>query len=307
MAKKVILITDPGIDGAFASVLAMHDPRLEVLGILPTAGNVGSNQATKNAQIILEQVDPPRWPRLGEALPIEYDTDGTRLHGINGFGGIEFPSAKLHHLNPADKLLCDLVRKNKHEVSVIIMGPCTLFAKALEREPELPSFIEKLIVLGGAWREPGNSGPVSEFHFFCDPEAARKTLNCGAHTCFLPLDVTRRLIFSPSELLQIPCPESKSSRFLKQIVPHGIGATASIYGVEGFHLKDVLGLVPLVLPGKIKTKTVSVDVETHGSLTRGMSVVDHRWGVKSTGSIEMAVDFEEMDVRAYILKTMEEF
>jgi len=307
VGKKVVLITDPGIDGAFATILALHEPSIELLGVLPTAGNVSSSQATVNAQIILEQVDPPRWPRIGSAIPIEYDTDGTRLHGSNGLGGIDFPTAKLHRLTPSDKLLVDLVKQHKHEVSVVIMGPCTLFAKAIEREPELPSLIEKLVVLGGTWHEPGNSGPVSEFHFFCDPASAQKTLHCGAHTTLLPLDVMRRLVFSPSELLQMPCQDSKASQFLKKIVSHGIGATSAIYGIEGFHLKDVLGLIPLILPGKIKTKTVCVNVETHGHLTRGMSVIDTRWGVKKNGAIEMAVDFEELEIRSRILRIMESF
>mgnify|MGYP003339148323 CR=1 FL=1 len=143
----------------------------------------------------------------------------------------------------------------------------------------------------------GNSGRVSEFHFFCDPASAQKTLHCGAHTTLLPLDVMRRLVFSPSELLQMPCQDSNASQFLKKIVSHGIGATSAIYGIEGFHLKDVLGLIPLILPGKIKTKTVCVNVETHGHLTRGMSVIDTRWGVKKNGAIEMAVDIEELEMR----------
>ena len=79
MADKVILITDPGIDGAFAVALALHDRDLEVLGLAATAGNVTAEQATKNVHVLIEQIDPRRWPRLGAALPVEYDIDGTRL------------------------------------------------------------------------------------------------------------------------------------------------------------------------------------------------------------------------------------
>ena len=45
MAKKVILIADPGIDTAFAVALALHDPELDVLALVPTAGNVSATQA----------------------------------------------------------------------------------------------------------------------------------------------------------------------------------------------------------------------------------------------------------------------
>src|SRR5205085_9840892 len=96
MAHKVIVVADPGIDGAFALALALQDPSLEVLGVAATAGNVDAEQATQNVHIIVGQVDPPRWPRLGAALPVEYETDGKRLHGPNGLGGVSFPCAQLH-------------------------------------------------------------------------------------------------------------------------------------------------------------------------------------------------------------------
>ena len=67
MPRKVILITDPGIDGAFAAALAMYDPELEVLALAGSPGNVTAAQATQNVHILVEQMDPPRWPRLGEA------------------------------------------------------------------------------------------------------------------------------------------------------------------------------------------------------------------------------------------------
>src|SRR5262245_22445026 len=97
MAHKVVMICDPGIDGAFAVALALHDPALELLGLAATAGNIPAEQATKNIHILVEQMDPPRWPRLGAALPVEYDTDGTRLHGPEGLGSTSFPCVRLHH------------------------------------------------------------------------------------------------------------------------------------------------------------------------------------------------------------------
>ena len=46
MPRKVVLVADPGIDTAFAVALALNDPNLEVVGLLPTAGNVPAEQAT---------------------------------------------------------------------------------------------------------------------------------------------------------------------------------------------------------------------------------------------------------------------
>jgi inosine-uridine nucleoside N-ribohydrolase len=116
MAHKVVFITDPGIDGAFAIALALNDEEFEVLGLAATGGNVPAEVATRNVHILIEHLDPARWPRLGAALPVEYDVDGINLHGANGLGGLAFPCAELHHPTPSDKLLVDLVRLYPKEI-----------------------------------------------------------------------------------------------------------------------------------------------------------------------------------------------
>jgi inosine-uridine nucleoside N-ribohydrolase len=300
MARKLILLADPGIDGAFTIALALHDPDFEVLGLAATAGNVNAETATRNVHILIEALDPRRWPRVGAALPAEYDVNGTWLHGPNGLGGLSFPCAELHHTHPSDKLITDLVRLHPKEVTLITMGPLTVLARALDRDPELPGLVQRIICLGGAWHEPGNASAVAEFHFYCDAPAARKVLNCKAPLTLIPLDVTRKLLLSPTDLLELPNADSRTCRFLRQIVPYGIGATSNRYGIEGFHLKDVLGLVPLALPGAFNTRPMVVDVETRGELTRGMSVVDTRLNRTGTPNVEMAVGVDVDAVRAYM-------
>ena len=119
----------------------------------------------------------------------------------------------------------------------------------------------------------------------------------------VPLDVTRKLVFSPSDLLQLPNPESRASRFLRTIVPFGIGATSNLYGVEGFHLSDVVGVAALALPGAISTRSMAVDVETRGELTRGMSVVDARPEAPRP-NVDLAVGVNVQAVRDYMTRTL---
>ena len=304
MPRKVIIVGDPGLDGAFAVSLALRDPELELIGLAASAGNVPAEQATRNVQILIEQLDPPRWPRLGAALPIDYGMDAVKLHGPGGLGGVDFPCAQLHHPHPSDKLISDLVHLHPKEVSIVLMGPATVFARALDRDTEMATLIERLIVVGGTWHEPGDASPVGEFHFFCDPPAARQVLRCGAPITLLPLDVTRKLLFSPTELLQMPASESRTTSFLRQIVPHGIAGTASLYGVEGFHLQAVLGLIPLTLRGALPTRLVAADVEVRGELTRGMSIFDTRWASSAKPNVELATGVDVQAVRQYIQRTL---
>jgi inosine-uridine nucleoside N-ribohydrolase len=300
MAHKVVLLADPGIDGAFAIALATQDPNLEVLGLAASAGNVGAEQATKNAYTVLEQVDPPRWPRIGAALPVQYGMDGTRLHGPGGLGGVSFPCAQPHHKHPADKLLIDLVRQHPNEVTLVCMSPLTTLARAIDRDPELPALIRRLVCLGGTLNEPGNAGPVSEFHFACDPAAAQQALHCGAPITLIPLDAMRKALFSPTDLLDPSATESRTCAFLRRIVAFGIGATSNLYGIEGFHLKDLLGVIAVSSPGALTTKPMVVDVETRGERTQGMSVFDLRPWTKATANVECVTGVDTAAVRTYI-------
>jgi inosine-uridine nucleoside N-ribohydrolase len=304
MSHKVILINDPGIDGAFAVTLALNDPDLEVLGLLATAGNVAAEQATKNIHVLIEQLDPPRWPRLGAAPPVAYELDGKRLNGPDGLGGGAFVSATLHHVPLSEKILVELVRQHPHEVTVACLGPMTVLARALDLYAELPALVNRLICMGGTLQEPGNAGPVSEFHFSCDPPAARKVLRCGAPITLIPLDVMRKVLFSPTDLLGLPADASKACRFLRQIVPYGIAATSNLYGIEGFYLKDVLGVVAVALPQALRIKPMCADVETRGDLTRGMSVFDQRPWQTSLPNVDLATEVDGLTVRSYLAKIL---
>lgn len=300
MPRKVILVADPGIDTTFAIALAFHDPNLDVIGLLPCAGNVSATQACSNVNLLVTQLDPPKWPRTAAALPVEYEMDGTALHGPDGLGGLDLPITEKHQPHPADKVLCELVRQNPREVTLICLGPATTLAAAFHRDPELPGLVDRVVLVGGVWKDPGNAGPVSEFHFALDPDAARRVLRANVHPTVVPLDVTRKLLLPPSELLELPNPDSRTCQFLRQIVPFGIRASSNRYGIEGFHLKDVMGVAAVALPGSVTTEERHVDVETKGDLTRGMMVVDARKFGAGKPNTQLGVEAAIGEVRQYI-------
>ena len=300
MPKKVILIADPGIDTSFAVALALHDPGLDVIGLLPTAGNVPAAVATANVHILIDRLDPVKWPRTAAAVDVEFELDGTKLHGADGLGGNNFPCAQRHQHLPADKVLVELLREHPREVSVVCLGPATTIARALDRDPEIAALIDKLVLVGGSWKEAGNAGPMAEFHFFLDPAAASRAIHTNITPQIVPLDVTRRLILSPTELLELPNPESKTSQFLRKIVPFGIRASMNRYGIEGFHLKDVLGVAAVALPGCVTAESRPADVETRGELTRGMLVVDARKEPASAPNVQIGVEAAIGEIRQYI-------
>jgi|SRR5579883_96487 len=304
MPRKVIIVADPGIDTAFAIALALNDRNLEVVGLLPTAGNVSAEQATANVHTLIDVIDPPKWPKLAAALPARYDTDGVALHGPGGLGGVSFPCATRHTLHPADKILCELAHEFPRQVTLVNLGPLTTLATALDRDPTLPAVLDQTVIVGGCWKEPGNAGPVAEFHIYLDPDAAKRVFAAELNPLLIPLDTTRKLIFSPTDLLELPNPDSRTCQFLRQIVPFGIRASSNLYGIEGFHLKDVLGTVAVAVAGCVSSEPHFVGVETHGDLTRGMTVIDARPTPTGMPNARVATGVAVPEVRSYIERTL---
>jgi inosine-uridine nucleoside N-ribohydrolase len=129
-------------------------------------------------------------------------------------------------------------------------------------------------------------------------------MNSKLPVTLIPLDVMRKLIFSPKDLLELPCPQSRVAGFLRKIVPYGIRASSNLYGTEGFHMKDVMGVAALTLPGAFKSKSMHVDVETRGELTRGVSVIDARAIPARKPNVEVATDVDVGAVREYMFRVL---
>jgi inosine-uridine nucleoside N-ribohydrolase len=193
----------------------------------------------------------------------------------------------------------DTLHADPREVTVVCLGPSTVLARALDRDPELPKLMRQIILIGGSWHAPGNASAVAEFRFYCDPLAARQVLRCNTPITLIPLDVIEHVLFSPSDLAEIPGGDTPTCRLLRTIAAHGIGASAHLHGIEGFYLQDVLGVCAVAIPAALKTKPMTVDVETRGEVTRGMTVFDQR-PHRPPPNVNLVVDIDAKAVRDYM-------
>src|SRR6185503_9221040 len=127
MPRKVIIDCDPGIDDAVALTMALFDPRLEVVAVTAVAGNAPAERATLNVQAIIEQLDPPRFPRVGTATALENvaSPNARHIHGDDGLGNAGFQVSQLARQHPSEKLICDEVRAAPGEVTILCLGPLT--------------------------------------------------------------------------------------------------------------------------------------------------------------------------------------
>ncbi len=95
--RRVIIDTDPGVDDAFALLLAMRSPELRIEGITPVAGNVPLELTLPNALRMVEIAGRTDIPvAAGASRPLERRlVTATYAHGENGLGGAVFPEPKL--------------------------------------------------------------------------------------------------------------------------------------------------------------------------------------------------------------------
>ncbi len=59
------------------------------------------------------------------------------------------------------------------EIVLLAIGPATNIARAILKDPTLPSKIKEIVYMGGSFYMPGNSSAVSEFNWWADPDAAK--------------------------------------------------------------------------------------------------------------------------------------
>ena len=219
MPRKVIIVADPGIDTAFAVALALNDPepRRRRRCCPPPATCPPSRQpptSTRSSTWSTRQSGPssPRRCRQNTSA------DGLALHGPGGTGRRRVPSARrgTRSTRPT-RFSANSPTSTPAQVTVVNLGPLTTLATALDRDPELPAVLDQTVIIGGCWREAGNAGPVAEFHIHLDPDAAKRVLARGTlHPLLIPLDVTRKLIFSPSDLLDCRTPSrGRASSFAR--------------------------------------------------------------------------------------------
>ncbi|EFJ47895.1 hypothetical protein VOLCADRAFT_91562 [Volvox carteri f. nagariensis] len=77
----------------------------------------------------------------------------------------------------AASALVAAARARPGQLVVVALGPLTNLAAALRLDPELPSLVRGLIVLGGGeGMYGGNVTPYAEFNFHTDPEAASEVI-----------------------------------------------------------------------------------------------------------------------------------
>lgn len=298
MPRPVLIDTDTGVDDALALILAFRSPEISVKAVTTVAGNVSVRHCTRNVLTLLDLLQVRDHPFVAEGArkPLHRPLfPAPEVHGKDGLGEVRTSLTRRGGHGSFGRDAVDLIIRTSRQygkyLTIVAVGPLTNLALALAKHPRVMRNVGRVISMGGAFRVPGNTGPVAEFNYYVDPEAAHRVLNSGLPLTVIPLDVTEQLALMRREV------EYRATRRASPVAQAILRFTKKymIYHQKterfsGGYLHDPLAMAVAVDPSLVGTKRTHVDVECSGTFTRGMIVADFRKDVhRNVRTVEVAL------------------
>ena len=300
----LLIDCDTGIDDALALLYACASPEAEIVGVGCVAGNVELPHIVHNTLAVLElagrgdiEVAAGREAPIARPLRTAGDT-----HGPTGLGYAELPApAAAPGPRDAAQMIIDHARERPGEITLVTLGPLSNVAVALQREPELPRLLRRLVMMVGAYRSPGNTAPTMEWNAGVDPEGLQATIEGWAATdaprpIAFGLDVTERAKMTPDHLRRLGQAADDGSHPMVDFVEDALRFYFEFHrqydGFYGAFIHDALVVAAALDPSLARTEPQTVEVELDGRWTTGETVTDWRrqWGREPNLDIAVTAD-----------------
>ncbi len=276
MTQRLLIDTDPGVDDALAILMAHAHPRCRIEALTITAGNVGLGHTLANALTLCEiaGIDAPVFP--GAPVPlVATPEDAAYVHGQDGFGDVGLPpAARRPEAEHAALAMLRLSHAHPGELTFVMLGPLTNLALALSLDPDLPSRVPRLVVMGGAVTGRGNTRVPVEFNTGFDPEAARIVFERWPMFELVDWEATLRHGLAHEHCDRWFAADHPLARFYDAISRKTRAWSEGLRGPE-WHSADALAMAQVLEPEHaLETMDRALAVELAGEHARGMTVVD---------------------------------
>jgi len=264
---KMIIDTDPGIDDAMAIFTAMAHPQIELLGLTTTYGNVSVEQATTNALKLVEMAGLDIPVAKGVATPWfkPLAPFPDFVHGADGFGNLDLaPPVHSAVSQSAAEFIVDQVNRYPGEVSLVAIGPLGNLATALHLDPELPSKVKQVVIMGGVIATDGNVSPVAEANILSDPHAADRVFAASWKLVMVGLDVTHQIMVPRVLFDEIAEKNPRVGVFMRDSAKFYVDFYSQVRDIDGCYGHDVSAVIYVVRPDLFGTVSGPVCVATEG-------------------------------------------
>lgn len=277
--RRIIIDCDPGVDDAVMLVLAFGSPELDILGVTAVGGNVPLEKTSRNARMLREICGREDVPVLaGRAGPLKRKVlaGASEFHGESGVGDLAIfePKALLQTGDAVDFIIDTL--KAQSGVTLVITGPMTNVAAALQKDPGIARRIAEIVIMGGSRAEGGNITASAEYNIYADPEAAQIVLDCGAPIVLIGLDATHFVKATKARIARVRAVGNKAATAAADVMQFSMDVEKKIVGWNAPPVHDPCTIAYLLAPELFTLKPANVRVETKSDLTRGHTAVEFR-------------------------------
>lgn len=262
---KVIIDTDPGCDDMLAILLMASAPLVDILAVTTVAGNVPIQKTTNNARYILNFIGKSGVPVYsGCTQPLRREASYASVHGVSGLGDVVVSDKVTLDGTAVDQII-RLVQENPGEVTLLVLGPQTNIAKALQKAPEIMKLAKAFVMMGGALNVPGNHNGA-EFNIGFDPDASLTVSQFPVPKTYIPLDLCNTIQVPLSEFNRI---DDKRIRTLitAAIAPYIENIQKNELPTKGALMYDVLAAYYLLRPDLFTVRIGSIVVDESRGFT----------------------------------------
>ena len=248
---KIIIDTDPGIDDAMAIFYAAAAEDIELLGLTAIFGNVTVDTATRNALRLVEAagLDIPVARGAEKPLEMPHIKPSAHVHGDEGFGDIPAATPKGKAIDEtAAEFLVRMARAHKGELVLCPIGPLTNIALAIQADPEFASNVDRIVLMGGSYKEGGNITPYAEANIYHDPHAAEVVFASGAKVEMVGLDVTHQILCTKEDFAAMAEAAPKLGGMLQDMSHFYLKFYETVGKFDGCSLHDPAAVIACTHP-----------------------------------------------------------
>lgn len=258
-----------------AMILAAYSPEIDLRGIVTVSGNGVIEKVTLNALRIcaLAKINVPVAQGAGQSLMGSGDA-ATYIHGESALDGADLPHPTFE-LSPESgvELIARLVSESDVPITLVATGPLTNIALFLKLYPDLISNVKEIVFMGGSAGR-GNRSAYAEFNIWMDPDATDVVLKSGLPMTMCGLDVTHEALVTSEIFDRLHAMETPLSQTIIGLMKFFASTYNDVYEMPDPPLHDPVAIAVLIDREVVRSKHVNVEVELHGTFTRGATVVD---------------------------------
>jgi purine nucleosidase len=272
MTKELVLMDhDGGVDDYLATALLMTMENIEPLGVVVTPADCFVEPAVSATRKILDLIG-----RFD--IPVAEST----VRGINPFPRLyrrdSYIVDHLPILNERETIrtplltesgqdfIIRILRDASEPVTLMVTGPLTTVATALDKAPEIESKIKRIIWMGGALNVAGNveknfeprHDGSAEWNVYWDPISAARVWKTQIEIIMCPLDLTNNVPVTP-ELVK------NMGRQRKYPLSDFAGQCYALVIPQDYYFWDVLATAFLGRPDLYELREWETEIITTGA------------------------------------------